>query len=400
MLSHNHPCAFSPPANMTADATTCSSTTGGFVRSCAYVKENDIKLGVSPASRKLHSGVLVNELRCCFCLTFFAKRKSATLGKSWTAPFRYDNIETHMKFQHASKWSEYEAAKETWWALCTTSSSRIEQSDLFFAATKNSAVNSNGSSVKDHFQAVSPPSPSSRTMPPITIVIDKDIVDVIIGDMYYSAPTADVLANQEGDEQGEEDADGISTAPACFGSAAEYAAVQNNRLEIAAQMKMRALAVFKKEKLILIDYSEEHQEDEAENASGRADEEDDDDSISYQYVVTMPRSKGKLMNLVLRYISCGVTFRMIHSILQRTAEVFGSARTMSCSRGDISMMARVACASNLQKISVILQKSWAFSIAIDSATHQSTSYLDLRFRVYSKGNRDIHNLHGCVNIGW
>jgi hypothetical protein len=74
---------------------------------------------VSVASRQLHTGA-VNGLRCRFCLAFGreeksgSKRKATTLGQSWTAPFRYDNIETHMKNQHAIKWAEYNKAKKDW----------------------------------------------------------------------------------------------------------------------------------------------------------------------------------------------------------------------------------------------------------------------------------------------
>jgi hypothetical protein len=60
------------------------------------------------------------------------------------------------------------------------------------------------------------------------------------------------------------------------------------------------------------------------------------------------------------------------------------------------MRIRAACAANLQKISVLLKDSWAFSIAIDSTTHHSTSYLDLRIRIYSKKHRNIYNIHGCA----
>ena len=71
-------------------------------------------------------------------------------------------------------------------------------------------------------------------------------------------------------------------------------------------------------------------------------------SNDFQYIVTIPGSKKTLMTRVLRYISCGVTFRMAHNTLQHTAEVF-VLQSMACSRGDISMMTRVACASNLQQ---------------------------------------------------
>lgn len=53
-------------------------------------------------------------------------------------------------------------------------------------------------------------------------------------------------------------------------------------------------------------------------------------SNNYQYIVTISSAKKTLMNLVLRYISCGATFRMTHNILQRMTEVFG-LRTMTCS---------------------------------------------------------------------
>jgi hypothetical protein len=56
----------------------------------------------------------------------------------------------------------------------------------------------------------------------------------------------------------------------------------------------------------------------------------------------------------------------------------------------------VVCAVNLQRIARQLRRSWGFSIAMDSATHQSTSYLDLHFRVYIPEFSNIINLHGCA----
>jgi hypothetical protein len=386
--------------------TTTSTTTGAAARSCSYVKDNDIKLGLSVASRKVNTGV-VNGLRCRFCLAFGreerigAKRKAATLGQSWTAPFRYDNIETHVRNQHASKWAEYEQAKKTWDFL-TPSSARMEQCDLFFVKKNDDGKSP---SIKAHFHGVVSPSlPSSIATAhekPMVLVIDKDIIDVIIGDMYYSSPLHVLQPDQRIEGEDGTTADGNITA--CFGSAAEHAAVQANRLETATQMKIRALSVFKKQKVIVIENNgqqldgnhEVEQHDDTLLQGGEEGADAIDASSDYQYIVTIPSSKKTLMTLALRYISCGVTFRMAHNILQHTAEVFG-LRSMACSRGDISMMARVACASNLQRISDLLKKSWAFSIAIDSATHQSTSYLDLRFRIYSKSSKDIHNLHGCA----
>ncbi len=80
-----------------------ASSSSAALWSCAYIKENDIKLDLSSiASRKLHTGV-VNGLRCRFCIVFGqeqrvgAKHKPPAVGQLWVAPFRYDNIESHMR---------------------------------------------------------------------------------------------------------------------------------------------------------------------------------------------------------------------------------------------------------------------------------------------------------------
>jgi hypothetical protein len=41
-------------------------------------------------------------------------------------------------------------------------------------------------------------------------------------------------------------------------------------------------------------------------------------------------------------------------------------------------------------------RSWAFSLAFDCATHQSTSFLDLHFRVFIPNYHSIVNMHGCT----
>ena len=53
----------------------------------------------------------------------------------------------------------------------------------------------------------------------------------------------------------------------------------------------------------------------------------------------------------------------------------------------------VVAAVNLQYISDILRRTWAFLIAIESATHWSTSYLDMRIRMYLPNYKSIENFH-------
>jgi hypothetical protein len=68
----------------------------------------------------------------------------------------------------------------------------------------------------------------------------------------------------------------------------------------------------------------------------------------------------------------------------------------ACSRHDVANYIRVVCAVNLQHIARHLCRAWAFSIALDSATHQSTSYLDVRFWIFMPTFYNIVNLHAVA----
>ena len=48
-------------------------------------------------------------------------------------------------------------------------------------------------------------------------------------------------------------------------------------------------------------------------------------------------------------------------------------------------------AANFQRILDLLQRLWNFSVALDGATHQGTSYLDLRAQIYD--GFIIHNIN-------
>jgi hypothetical protein len=62
----------------------------------------------------------------------------------------------------------------------------------------------------------------------------------------------------------------------------------------------------------------------------------------------------------------------------------------------MSWAIRVVSVINLERITNVLWRSRGFSIAFDSTTHQSTSYLNLRFRVFIEEHSTIVNLHGCA----
>ncbi|KAH9562545.1 hypothetical protein CY35_05G077800 [Sphagnum magellanicum] len=94
----------------------------------------------------------------------------------------------------------------------------------------------------------------------------------------------------------------------------------------------------------------------------------EDDAVIYSYSVTIPKTKTTLFRLDVRYVSCKTSFRMAFQLIDCTYD----------------------------QITNLLHHSWAFSLAFDSATHQSTSFLDLRFQVFIPNYHSIVNLHRCA----
>jgi len=119
--------------------------------------------------------------------------------------------------------------------------------------------------------------------------------------------------------------------------------------------------------------------------------------VNYSYSVTILKSKTTIFQLSFRYMSCGASsFRLASNILSCTYDVLHNPILRACSRHDVANYIRVACAVNLQCIARHLRRAWAFSIALDFATHQSTSYLDVRFRIFMLAFYNIVNLHAVA----
>ena len=74
-----------------------------------------------------------------------------------------------------------------------------------------------------------------------------------------------------------------------------------------------------------------------------------------------------------------------------TKEVSGVAEIGTAKDETIIQYARFILALNLQHTQGILEKIWALSIALDMSTHMSTSYLDIRLRLFWHG--EILHMH-------
>jgi hypothetical protein len=185
-------------------------------------------------------------------------------------------------------------------------------------------------------------------------------VDTIVGDMMFNP-----------EDQDDSDADHDADEEPAFGSAVEINVLRLRHRQATAKVKERALSLFKRV-------------------------ESEDDVAIYSYLVMIPKTKTILFRLAVRYVSCGTSFRMASELIGCMYNVLGNLGLRVCSRDEISNFVLSVCAVNLQRIVDLLCRSWAFSLTLDSATHQSTSFLDLRFRVFIPNYHSIINLHGCT----
>ncbi len=87
-------------------------------RSSGYVKDNDVRYGLKVAYCDPKSSK-VTGLQCRFCIAFGweekvgSKCKAATIVQGWSHPFRYDNIENHLRNQHFGQWALYQALESS-----------------------------------------------------------------------------------------------------------------------------------------------------------------------------------------------------------------------------------------------------------------------------------------------
>ena len=88
--------------------------------------------------------------------------------------------------------------------------------------------------------------------------------------------------------------------------------------------------------------------------------------------------------MIVGYVGGGASFRMASRFLLLTKEQTGLASLGSVSEGKVASYIRFVCALNLQRIT-------AFSLAMDMSTHMSTSYIDIRIRMFTCGS--LQNFH-------
>ncbi|CAK9222421.1 unnamed protein product [Sphagnum troendelagicum] len=169
------------------------------------------------------------------------------------------------------------------------------------------------------------------------------------------------------------DSDAKENDPA-FGSDTEHDVVLHRRIQKATLAKERTLSLFH-----CVDQEEEEEEGNA----------------SYSYSITISKLKTTVFQLFVRYVSYGASFWLASNILSCTYDVLHNLVLRACSRHDVANYIRGVCVVNLQCIARHLCRAWAFSIALDSTTHQSTSYLDVHFRIFMPA---FYNIVTCMRL--
>ena len=212
------------------------------------------------------------------------KRSRLDCVKYFKAPFRKENFSSYNKRMHSVKWTEY----------CELES-----------GSKNSLFYIGSSSVS---QATMHTFAGTHTLL-LRALIDKDIVDIIIGNMMFHP----------------EDMVGITRA--------------------------RILASF----VPTLDYPEDAAD--AGNVS--------------QYAIIVGNTKQ--FQLVAQYLAAGMSFRQVAQVMLDTKELLGIGSIGSCSERIVSCYDRFICSMNLQCIVELLRKCWSFSVALDMATHMATA---------------------------
>lgn len=168
-----------------------------------------------------------------------------------------------------------------------------------------------------------------------TFFVDKPIVDVLLGEVLLNVAND----NEEGDEE----------APVGF--------------------RDRSLAFFKKEFV---------PRPETEEVN--------------QYKVVIKATTQFVMTV--GFVAIGLSFRQAARAIQISKDATRAGQIGAISEKKVGQYVRFIAALNYVAMAKCLAETWAFTIALDSATHMSKAYVDVRLRFYRDG--DIHDHHAML----
>ena len=132
------------------------------------------------------------------------------------------------------------------------------------------------------------------------------------------------------------------------------------------------------------------------------EDEDDEMTSNFEIFSAIPNEEGveyyeaswsnkPLFELIVSYVSVGVSFRQCARLLRETKETTGMGCIGNVSAGKVIQVVRSTCGFNFEIIKNVLHDVWAFSIAMDGGTKGTVPYLDVRLRFVVQGK--LFNVH-------
>lgn len=107
------------------------------------------------------------------------------------------------------------------------------------------------------------------------------------------------------------------------------------------------------------------------------------------YVVTIKHRTR--FRMAMDYIAIGISFRQTARAIDISARYTKTALLKGINRSIVSQYARVLVGVSLNVIATLLEKAWAFSIAMDMSSDKGTAFMAIRLRICHEGT--LYNFH-------
>jgi hypothetical protein len=92
------------------------------------------------------------------------------------------------------------------------------------------------------------------------------------------------------------------------------------------------------------------------------------------------------LNMLVKFIAVGVSFRQASKLYQSVTEETGMGVLGTATNLEVAQNCRIICSINLQYLKELFTNVWCFSIGLDAGNNAGTSYLDVRVRFYFRDN--------------
>ncbi|ETI39945.1 hypothetical protein F443_14532, partial [Phytophthora nicotianae P1569] len=175
-------------------------------RGVKFNERHTIKYGLSVCSRHAKTNV-VESVMCKFCVAFgkesaadaTRKRRATANIKYFRQPFRADHYLSHLEINHRQKWAEYEQSSNP--EKAKFFAAHIEEATInSLAMAQQQLINAQTGNVGNAGTVVGTTAPVVQRVGPVRLpasVIEKRLVEEIVGDMFFNASDEEGLSKDQ-----------------------------------------------------------------------------------------------------------------------------------------------------------------------------------------------------------